>query len=289
MWQAMYRLLSEHLGEAELHNKEILSGGDIHHTMKIDYGDHTIFVKQNLREFLPLFKQEAEQLEMLAKSKTITVPKVYGVGSNKHHSFLLLEYFPLKSFDATNAWRFGQQLAHLHQWEEQPSYGFDFDTMLGTITQPNGWEKRWNSFFAEKRIGLQLQIAAEKGMVFGDIQQIVDIVKERLTGHQPQPSLLHGDLWPANCAMTQEQNGILYDPACYWGDRECDMAMLPLYPELPIQIIDGYQSVWPLPSGFLERQPIYQLYYLLCQSNIFGLEKSYLHARAIIDELIGEK
>lgn len=26
MWQAMYRLLSEHLGEAELHNKEILSG-----------------------------------------------------------------------------------------------------------------------------------------------------------------------------------------------------------------------------------------------------------------------
>lgn len=185
--------------------------------MKIDYGDHTIFVKQNLREFLPLFKQEAEQLEMLAKSKTITVPKVYGVGSNKHHSFLLLEYFPLKSFDATNAWRFGQQLAHLHQWEEQPSYGFDFDTMLGTITQPNGWEKRWNSFFAEKRIGLQLQIAAEKGMVFGDIQQIVDIVKERLTGHQPQPSLLHGDLWPANCAMTQEQNGILYDPACYWG------------------------------------------------------------------------
>lgn len=289
MWQAMYRLLSEHLGEAEFHNKEMLSGGDIHHTMKIDYGQHTIFVKQNLREFLPLFKQETEQLEMLAKSGTITVPKVYGVGSNKHHSFLLLEYFSLKNFDSTNAWRFGQQLAHLHQWEEQPSYGFDFDTMLGTIVQPNGWEKRWNSFFAEKRIGLQLQLAAEKGMVFGDIQRVVDVVKESLSGHQPQPSLLHGDLWPANCAMTAENNGLLYDPACYWGDRECDIAMLPLYHELPIQIIDGYQSIWPLPAGFIERQPIYQLYYLLCQSNIFGLEKSYLHARSIIDRLLEGK
>ena len=149
MWQAMCRLLSEHLGEAELRNKVILSGGDIHHTLRIDYGEHTVFIKQNRREFLPLFKQEAEQLEMLAKSQTITVPKVYGVGSNKHHSFLLLEYFPLKPFDNTNAWHFGQQLARLHQWEEQPSYGFDFDTMLSTIVQPNGWEKRWNSFFAE--------------------------------------------------------------------------------------------------------------------------------------------
>ena len=286
MWQAMCRLLSEHLGEAELSNKVMLSGGDIHHTLRIDYGEHTVFIKQNRREFLPLFKQEAEQLEILAKSQTVTIPKVYGVGSNKHHSFLLLEYFPLKPFDATNAWHFGQQLAHLHQWEEQPSYGFDFDTMLSTITQPNNWEKRWSSFFAEKRIGLQLQLASEKGMVFGEIPLIVDIIKNCLAGHQPQPSLLHGDLWPANCAITNKINGVLYDPACYWGDRECDLAMLPLYHELPIQIIDGYQSVWPLPNGFLERQPIYQLYYLLNQANIFGNEQSYLQARAIIDKLI---
>lgn len=289
MWQAMCRLLSEHLGEAELRNKVILSGGDIHHTLRIDYGEHTVFIKQNRREFLPLFKQEAEQLEMLAKSQTITVPKVYGVGSNKHHSFLLLEYFPLKPFDNTNAWHFGQQLARLHQWEEQPSYGFDFDTMLSTIVQPNGWEKRWNSFFAEKRIGLQLQLASEKGMVFSDIQQIVDIVKDKLAGHQPQPSLLHGDLWPANCAITQNIEGVLYDPACYWGDRECDIAMLPLYQELPIQIIDGYQSVWPFPNGFLDRQPIYQLYYLLNQAHIFGNEQSYHQAQTIIDSLLSEK
>lgn len=129
----MYRLLSEHLGEVKFHNKEILSGCDIHHTMKIDYGKHTIFVKQNFREFLPLFKQEAEQLKMLAKNHTINVPKVYSVASNKHHSFLLLEYFSLKSFDSTNTWYFSQQRAHLYQWKEQPSYNEAFPR-LGSVT-----------------------------------------------------------------------------------------------------------------------------------------------------------
>ncbi|GAB1440927.1 hypothetical protein MASR2M36_37120 [Providencia sp.] len=89
--------------------------------------------------------------------------------------------------------------------------------------------------------------------------------------------------------ITHQVDGVLYDPACYWGDRECDIAMLPLYKELPIQIIDGYQSVWPLPNGFLDRQPIYQLYYLINQAHIFGNEQSYQLARTIIDNLLNEK
>jgi fructosamine-3-kinase len=85
---------------------------------------------------------------------------------------------------------------------------------------------------------------------FGDIDSIVDNVQQRLSNHQPQPSLLHGDLWSGNCALGP--NGpYIFDPACYWGDRECDLAMLPLHPEQPPQIYDGYQSISPLPSGFL--------------------------------------
>ncbi|SUB17109.1 Fructosamine-3-kinase [Pantoea agglomerans] len=61
-----------------------------------------------------------------------------------------------------------------------------------------------------------------------------------------------------------------FDPACYWGDRECDLAMLSWYPDLPRQIYDGYQAVWPLPDGFSQRLPVYQLYYLLNRANVFG-------------------
>jgi len=46
--------------------------------------------------------------------------------------------------------------------------------------------------------------------------------------------------------------------------------MLPLHPEQPPQIYDGYQSVSPLPADFPERQPLYQLYTLLNRAILFG-------------------
>ncbi len=84
----------------------------------------------------------------------------------------------------------------------------------------------------------------------------------------PQPSLLHGDLWSGNCALGPD-GPYIFDPACYWGDRECDLAMLPLHTDQPPQIYDGYQSVSPLPLDFLDRQPIYQLYTLLNRARLF--------------------
>lgn len=124
-------------------------------------------------------------------------------------------------------------------------------------------------FFAEQRIGWQLELAAEKGLAFGNIDAIVEHIQQRLASHQPQASLLHGDLWSNNCALGPD-GPYIFDPACYWGDRECDTAMLPLHPEQPPQIYDGYQSVSPLPAGFLERQPVYQLYTLLNRAILFG-------------------
>lgn len=94
-------------------------------------------------------------------------------------------------------------------------------------------------------------------------------MSSNVSSHQPQPSLLHGDLWSGNCALGP--NGpYIFDPACYWGDRECDLAMLPLHIDQPPQIYDGYQSVSPLPLDFLDRQPIYQLYTLLNRAILFG-------------------
>lgn len=160
-------------------------------------------MKCNSREMLPIFAAEADQLALLARSKTVKVPEVYGVGSDRDYSFLLLEYLPLKPLDQHSAYLLGQQLSALHQWSEQLQFGLDFDNELATLPQPNSWQKRWSSFFAEQRIGWQLQLAAEKGMVFGNIEDITEKVRARLHNHQPQPSLLHGDLWPHNCALSE--------------------------------------------------------------------------------------
>ncbi len=69
--------------------------------------------------------------------QSVRVPEVYGVGSDRDYSFLLLEYQQLKPLDAHGAYRLGQQLAHLHQWSEQPQFGLDFDSDLTTTPQPN--------------------------------------------------------------------------------------------------------------------------------------------------------
>ncbi|ECK2023460.1 fructosamine kinase family protein, partial [Salmonella enterica subsp. houtenae] len=253
MWQAISRLLSEQVGEGEIELRNELPGGEVHAAWHLRYAGHDFFVKCDEREMLRGFTAEADQLELLSRSKTVVVPKVWAVGSDRDYSFLVMDYLSPRLLDAHNAFILGQQLARLHQWSEQPQFGLDFDNALSTTPQPNTWQRRWSTFFAEQRIGWQLELAAEKGITFGNIDAIVEHVQQRLASHQPQPSLLHGDLWSANCALGPD-GPYIFDPACYWGDRECDLAMLPLHTDQPPQIYDGYQSVSPLPLDFLDRQ-----------------------------------
>ncbi len=287
MWHAISTMLAEQFGQNEIREHRELPGGELHSAWYIRYGEHQLFVKSDARELLQKFTNEADQLEMLARSNTVRIPKVHGVGSSRDESFLILDYLEERPFDAHGAYCLGQQLARLHQWSEQPQFGLDFDNDLSTVTQPNSWQRRWSVFYAEQRIGWQLQLAAEKGLHYGPIDDAIAAIAERLHDHQPQPSLLHGDLWPDNCANSS--NGcFLYDPACYWGDRECDLAMLPLYGQLLPQIYDGYQSVWPLEKGFIERQPIYQLYYLLNRAYLFGGEHIGT-AQEALDRVLSDK
>lgn len=286
MWSAIGRLLSEQFGVAEISQRTELPGGDVHPAWRIRYGDRDVFVKCNNREMLDLFTWEADQLQLLARSETVRVPEVYGVGSDREVSFLLLEYIPLQPLDPRSAFQLGQQLARLHQWSEQPQFGLDYDNNITTSPQPNSWLRRWSVFFAEQRIGWQLQLAAEKGIQYGNIELITRCVQDVLGSHHPQPSLLHGDLWPSNCGASASGPWI-FDPACYWGDRECDMAMLGWFAGLPVEILKGYESVWPLPADYLHRQPIYQLYYLLNRANVFGghwLGEAQRAVGALLDE-----
>lgn len=192
MWQAISRLLSEQVGEGEIELRNELPGGEVHAAWHLRYAGHDFFVKCDEREMLRGFTAEADQLELLSRSKTVVVPKVWAVGSDRDYSFLVMDYLSPRPLDAHNAFILGQQLARLHQWSDQPQFGLDFDNALSTTPQPNTWQRRWSTFFAEQRIGWQLELAAEKGITFGNIDAIVEHVQQRLASHQPQPSLLYG-------------------------------------------------------------------------------------------------
>ena len=63
--------------------------------------------------------------------------------------------------------------------------------------------------------------------------------------------------------------------------------MLNYFVELPRQIYEGYHSVWPLAEGFSQRQPVYQLYYLLNRANVFAGNWTSA-AQFAIDQLLNE-
>ena len=62
----------------------------------------------------------------------------------------------------------------------------------------------------------------------------------------------------------------MIDPAVYVGDREADLAMTALFGGFPTSFYTAYNEVFSLAPGYQERQPLYQLYYLLCHLNLFG-------------------
>lgn len=95
------------------------------------------FVKCDERELLTGFTAEADQLELLSRSNTVSVPKVWAVGADRDYSFLVMDFLPPRPLDAHNAFILGQQLAHLHEWSDQPQFGLDFDNALSTTPQPN--------------------------------------------------------------------------------------------------------------------------------------------------------
>ncbi|WP_312925970.1 fructosamine kinase family protein, partial [Pseudescherichia sp.] len=73
MWQAVNRLLNEQLGEGEIELRNELPGGEIHAAWHIRFGGRDLFVKCDAREMLPIFTAEADQLELLARSHTVSV------------------------------------------------------------------------------------------------------------------------------------------------------------------------------------------------------------------------
>ena len=83
------------------------------------------------------------------------------------------------------------------------------------------------------------------------------------------PSLIHGDLWSGNVLHTV-RGPALVDPACAYADREMEFGITTLFGGFSDRFFAAYEEAWPLPGGWRERNPLYQLYHLLNHFLIFG-------------------
>jgi len=245
-------------------------GGDISQTFRLDGGPRSFFVKCQPPAGLAMFEAEAAGLAELAAADTVRVPRVICYGMAAGQAYLVLEYLPLRA--QGEAARLGRQLALLHR-VAAPRFGWTRANWIGATPQPNAWHDDWAGFWRTQRLAFQLRRAAENGYG-GALQRDGEILLAHLdaffSGHTPVPSLLHGDLWGGNHGFLADGTPVLFDPAVYFGDRECDLAMSELFGGFAADFYAAYREAWPLDAGYALRKTLYNLYHILNHANLFG-------------------
>ena len=261
------------IGEGCIHRAFLLKG------VETDY-----FAKINHAEKEDLFDAEFEALKALAESNSLRCPNPLGHGEAEGHSFLVMEALRFAS-GSTEAWAsMGRQLAELHSHRAH-QFGWPRDNYIGASPQHNEWSTSWPDFFREQRLRPQLEMARARGFRFSQEMELLESVEPLLAGHNPRPSLLHGDLWSGNAGFLADGTPVIYDPASYYGDRETDLALSEFFGGFPKQFYDAYQAAWPLNDGYPQRRALYNLYHVLNHTNLFG--GSYANqAQAMIDALL---
>jgi fructosamine-3-kinase len=225
---------------------------------------------------------EAEGLEALAATRTVSVPRILERGTREGVPVLVLERLENAGPAAAAAGEaaFGAALARLHR-VTAPAFGWARDNFIGASLQRNGWHDDWATFFRERRLRVQLELAASSASALEPgaarealLEQgaaLLEQVEVLLAGHRPAPSLLHGDLWVGNWLVDRRRGqAFTFDPAVYHGDREADLAMTELFGGFGAAFRAAYLQAWPLSPGFATRRDLYNLYHLLNHANLFG-------------------
>ncbi|MBE9189162.1 fructosamine kinase family protein [Gloeocapsopsis crepidinum LEGE 06123] len=272
-WSEIAQNISRVTGKAFLVNQtRSVSGGCINQGYAISSNTDTYFVKLNSPSQVAMFEAEALGLQQMLATNTIRVPQPICWGVVGSSCYLVLEWIDLGRGNELIWEEMGRQLAKMHktqQLSKKAAFGWNINNTIGSTPQINDWTADWAEFFAKHRLGYQFKLANRRGGHFPQQQALLAAVPELLT-HQPQPSLVHGDLWGGNAACTTTGEPIIFDPATYVGDREVDIAMTELFGGFPAAFYQGYNTVFPLEKGYEKRKTLYNLYHILNHYNLFG-------------------
>lgn len=266
-----------------------LAGGDINSAYRLQGNGAAYFVKLNHANMLPMFAAEYQGLQEIASTQTVTVPSPIALGTSEEDSFLILENLEFGASSQSSCRLLGRQLAQMHR-QTRSYFGWHRDNTIGSTPQINTRSDDWPSFWRDQRLGFQLKLAQRNGYS-GRLQLNGERLCSQLAlffdRYRPQPSLLHGDLWAGNSAVDKAGRPVIYDPACYYGDRETDLAMTELFGGYSQDFYAAYREVWPLDPDYKVRKTLYNLYHILNHLNLFG--GGYLRqAENMIDQLLSE-
>ena len=247
-----------------------LGGRDDGQVFKVQLRDGSIIVAKTGDGSRGQLELEGFMLRFLADASRLPVPEV-------HHSeadLLLTEYLPgLSNFSAGAQRHAAEVLAELHAISDG-GYGFERDTVIGGLPQPNPHYDSWLDFFREQRLSFMGQEAVSAGRLPGEIFARLMSFGDRLDEwlEEPEsPSLIHGDAWAGNILAKGDRITGFVDPAIYYADAEIELAFTTLFSTFGEEFFHRYEEIRPIKPGFWEtRRDIYNLYPLLVHVRLFG-------------------
>ena len=271
--QEVGKRLSDIFGETvKITAAQLLSGGCINHASKIDTNCGRFFLKWNSDCESDIFTREAESLNELNKASdgTVLVPKVFCAKElDEIPAFLVMGYLEPGGSDQSE--RLGRGLALVHKYQ-QNKFGFYSGNYCGATAQNNDWEKSWIKFYREKRLVFLLKmILEERGLESSYLRLFESLVGrlELLIPNEERASLIHGDLWSGNYMLT-DNGPALIDPAASYSHREMEFGIITMFGGFSSRFFAAYNEVFPLDSGWRERNQLYQLYHVLNHYYLFG-------------------
>ena len=234
---------------------------------------------------------EGFMLRQLGTQTNLPVPEVYYSDA----SILVMSWIPNDggAINPNVERHAAELLAELHN-QKFTSFGYDRDTFIGPLTQPNPHTKTWLTFFRDHRLLYMARKAHEQGALSARYLARIENFAERLPDYLTEPdhpSLIHGDLWTGNVLVNSGGGGDggggsygrrrgsqiagFVDPAIYSAHPEIELAFTTMFGTFGTAFFDAYEALRPLESGFHDtRLAIYNLYPSLVHVRLFG--SSYL-------------
>jgi fructosamine-3-kinase len=285
LWSHLSEQITQHTHAAfRISSVSAVHSGCINQAYKISDGRSQYFVKLNSTRFAEMFEVEALALQELASSHSIKVPRTICYGSLGDQAYLVLEHLNMSG--RAQPILQGRQLAAMHQ-VTQAQFGWKRDNTIGSTPQLNAPMNNWVDFWRERRLLPQLQLAQAKGYALQPVEQLAGCFQALFNSYQPQPSMLHGDLWGGNAAGLLDGTPVIFDPAFYYGDRETDIAMSHLFGGFEAQFYAAYNEVWPLHEDHTARRSFYNLYHIINHLNLFG-SSYYGQAISLANKVLAE-
>ena len=213
-------------------------------------------------------------LRDLARLSSLPVPNVWHVDPG----LLVMDRLPGSTGANDAAQRnLAELIAELHG-VEGPAFGYERDTLIGPLGQPNSPDDSWASFFARHRVLHFAELAEERGRLPTGGLQAAQRLARAMQDHPHRymapgelPVLVHGDLWSGNVLSEGDRITGIIDPAIYYADREIELAFMGLFGCVGRAFFECYHELRPIAEGFFEhRQGLYRVYPLLVHAALFG-------------------